>query len=328
MIPLLVFLAGGLLAAEPAPDWLDKTILPEEKFIYAVGHSGSQAGEAEAKDAALAAATQEFVKYCGVEVDSFARSVEVYSKEGGKEYDASDLKTQLQVRARAFVSRAIPERWHLRREKKDYLASVLLKVPKEEYDRIVKERNIKLSLDILFYYEGEDKQLKVLTDGSVLKSGDGYAVYLKPSDPCYLYVYQVDALETSLFPNPIFTPPRIPWRRGPTFGFRTRRNFYSWMRRPARSISRSSPPWIRFPTWRARRRPNSPARTSTAWWASRRWASGDLSPSAIPARPCPRAGPRTSWRSGASSRPKAPSPTKPGSGTNRGVSRPASGPSR
>ncbi|MCX5866267.1 MAG: DUF4384 domain-containing protein [Proteobacteria bacterium] len=188
------------------PSWFSKTIIPQGEFIFSVGHSQPRETEQEAKDNALAKATEEFVRYCKVDVQSFDRSIEVYSKEQGKEFSKSSFEAQGVIRARAFVSRALPEDWYVRKEKGKFLASVLLKVPKEEFDRIVNEKNIKLSLDVLFYYEGEDGRMQILNEGDVLKSGDGYAIYVKPSDSCYLYVYQVDALGKSfrLFPNQDF----------------------------------------------------------------------------------------------------------------------------
>lgn len=193
-------------AAKAAPTWLTKTIIPDGEFIYAVGRSGSQKNEKEAKAMAVADATEQFVKYCGVSVEAFSRSIEVYSKENSKEYLSSDIQAQSRSRAKAFVSRAVPEEWHIVKGRKDVEASVLLKVPKEEFERIVKEKNIKLSLDVLFYHEDDDKKMKTLTDGSVLKSGDGYAFYVRPSDDCHLYVFQVDGLGKSfrLFPNAQF----------------------------------------------------------------------------------------------------------------------------
>ncbi len=188
------------------PVWLKKTIIPEEKFIYSVGHSQPKKTEKEARDEALANATKGFVRYCKVDVQSFDRSIEVYSKKQGKEFSSSDFEAQSLIRARAFVTRAIPEDWYIQEKKRKCIASVLLKVPKEEFDRIVNEKNIKLSLDVLFYYEDENGKMQILTEGDVLKSGDGYAIYVKPSDGCYLYMYQVDALGKSyrLFPNSDF----------------------------------------------------------------------------------------------------------------------------
>lgn len=190
-------------SAAPNPEWLDKTVLPGAEFIRTVGRSSPQKSEKDAKDEALADATAQFVKYCGVRVEAFARSLEIYSKEKGKEYSQSDVRTQNLIRAQAFVSRAVPEEWHMEKDGKRFVASVLLRVPKEEMERIIKEKNVKLSLDIMMYFEDDKGRMKPMSEGTILKSGEGYALYLKPSDEAFIYVYQVDGSGKSfrLFPN-------------------------------------------------------------------------------------------------------------------------------
>jgi hypothetical protein len=200
---LAVFLWGASAVSAAQPSWYDTTILPQGDFIFAVGHSLCRKDEQDAKDEALADATKAFIRYCKVSVDTFDRSVEVYSKSGGREGAAADFKSENIIRAKAFVSEAIPEEWYVQKERDGVVASVLLKIPKEEFSRITKERSIKLSLDTLFYYEGERGKMEVLSEGAVLHSADGYAIYVRPSDTCYLYAYQVDGLGRSyrLFPN-------------------------------------------------------------------------------------------------------------------------------
>lgn len=186
--------------------WLDKTIIPGEEFIYSVGHSHPADSQEDAKDDAVSDATKEFVKYCRVDVQSFDRSIEIYSRQDGKDFNKLDVEARNIIRARAFVSRAIPEDWYIRTEGGKHIASVLLKVPRDEFDRILNEKNIKLSLDVALFYEGASGAIEPLTEGKVLRSGDGYAIYIRPSDMCYIYVYQVDALEKTyrLFPNRAF----------------------------------------------------------------------------------------------------------------------------
>lgn len=209
---LAMLLAAACLAAphtaqggdfDSCRDWLDKSVIIQNDHIYAVGHSQLCKTEAEAKEEALAAATKEFIRYCRVSVDSFDRSIEVYSAVNGRVGRSSDLVSQSTVRSKAFVSRAVPEDWHIAGANGGIVASVLLKVPKSEYDRIASENNIKISLDVLFYCEDDDARMKVFSEGDVLKSGQGYALYLKPSDTCCIYVYQIDHLGKSfrLFPN-------------------------------------------------------------------------------------------------------------------------------
>ena len=200
---LLLPLLTSLASAAPAPAWLDKTVLPGSEFIRTVGRSSPQKTEKDAKDEALADATAQFVKYCGVRVEAFARSLEIYSKEQGKEYNHADVRTQNLIRAQAFVSRAVPEEWHLEKDGKLFVASVMLRVPKEEMERIIKEKNVKLSLDIMLYFEDGKGRMQPMPEGAVLKSGEGYALYLKPSDEAFVYVYQVDGSGKSfrLFPS-------------------------------------------------------------------------------------------------------------------------------
>ncbi len=64
-----------------------------------------------------------------------------------------------------------------------------------------------LELEAGVFYEGGDGKLYPLREGMVLGSKDNYAVYVKPRQPCYVYVYQVDATRkaTRLFPNTAFT---------------------------------------------------------------------------------------------------------------------------
>ena len=57
------------------------------------------------------------------------------------------------------------------------------------------------------FYEGGDGKLYPLREGMVLNSKDNYAVYVKPRQPCYVYIYQVDSTKkaTRLFPNAQFS---------------------------------------------------------------------------------------------------------------------------
>jgi hypothetical protein len=78
-------------------------------------------------------------------------------------------------------------------------------VPDSELERVQKERATKLSLDIAIYRQGKE-QLETINEGDVLQSGEAYALFVQPSDGCYLYVYQTDAAGETfrLFPNPAF----------------------------------------------------------------------------------------------------------------------------
>lgn len=185
------------------PEWTDKTIMDQGVYIYSVGRSQAKTSEKEAKDEALSNATESFVKYCRVDIQSFDRSIEVYSKNKKGESTASDVSSQSIIRTKTFVTRAVPESWYTEKDGARFIAYVLLKIPKEEFDRITGEKNIKLSMDVLFYYEDYNGKMQVLSEGSVLSSKDSFAIYIRPSDTCYLYIYQIDSLGKSfrLFPN-------------------------------------------------------------------------------------------------------------------------------
>ncbi|MCC6809408.1 MAG: DUF4384 domain-containing protein [Deltaproteobacteria bacterium] len=196
------------------PQWLDQGLKKNDGFVWVAGQSKATASEQEARDGALAAATMEFVKFAGVEVEAFDRSVETYSQVGDKTLQTMDAEQRATVRAKAFVKNAAPDQWYVRKmakmrgekqEGEHYLAAVLLKVPDSELERIQKEKTTKLSVDLALYRQGRDK-LEVVSDGDVLKSGESYALFVQPSDGCFLYVYQTDAAGATfrLFPNPEF----------------------------------------------------------------------------------------------------------------------------
>ena len=205
------------------PDWVDQGIVVKDSYIFVTGHSRPKQTEQEARNDALNAATGEFVKYCKVEVEAFDRIVETYSETEGADYSRMDLEHRASARARAFVRQAAPEKWYVRHMAKmrgekqassNYLASVLLKVPQDEFERIGREKDIKLSLDIGLYREADDGTLAQIFEGDVLRSGDGYALYAKPSDDCYLYVFQTDETGKGyrLFPNDAYETENNPIR--------------------------------------------------------------------------------------------------------------------
>ncbi len=224
ILPLLVLSAGlcacsttePVLVQGPLPPWFEKTIITQENYIFAVGHSSPQAEEQKARDEALANATREFARYCRADIESLDNIYETYAATGSKTKNTVSLESRNQLRVNAFVRHSLAQEWYLQRQKNNYLASVLLKIPKEEMDRISSEKNARVSVDIALYYEDGSKKLQPLAEGSVLRSGDGYALYARPGDTSYLYVYQVDALNKSfrLFPNSQFKTASNPVARG------------------------------------------------------------------------------------------------------------------
>lgn len=68
------------------------------------------------------------------------------------------------------------------------------------------ERNksaAKLSLEVAAVYLGSDGKLRRLHEEMILTSDDHYALYLRPAQDCYAYIYQVDSEGNvlRLFPN-------------------------------------------------------------------------------------------------------------------------------
>ncbi len=201
---LLPFILTAAAFAEQHHAWAGKSIIPGDHFIWAVGHSSPQQSEQLARDEAFSNALKEFSRYCKATVNAYDRSIETYGVEKGKHDSSQNIDSQNSVLVKASVSGAVADDWFIRKEGSAVLASVLLKIPKKEYERISQENNpARVSLDILFYHEDAQGRMQTLSDGSVLRSGDGYALYVQPDNPCYLYVYQVDQLGKAyrLFPN-------------------------------------------------------------------------------------------------------------------------------
>jgi hypothetical protein len=200
---LVAALCAACSSLPVGKDWPEKSIIEKGELIYAVGHSGLRGTEQAAKDAALVQATAEFVKYCGVEVTAFDRSIETYSRSNAQVLDKEDLTSLAQTRAKAFVARALPVAWKLEPMVEGWKAAVLLRVPRKEYERIREEKDVQVSVDVGFYSEGKDGKMQVLKEGEVLRSGDAFVLFVRPSEECYLYAVQVDALGKAfrLFPN-------------------------------------------------------------------------------------------------------------------------------
>lgn len=64
-----------------------------------------------------------------------------------------------------------------------------------------------LNIKVQFFYETENKEIKPLTNDSVLKSGQHVGVAFRPQTDCYVYIYWWDSTGKvgRLFPNPKLT---------------------------------------------------------------------------------------------------------------------------
>lgn len=202
---------AGFQTSQRLPVWINRTNYIEKDYVYSVGHSQPQDSENAAKDEAYANAIKSFILYCKTEASVINRIYEAYSDKGDKPQQTTDIESSKQVFARAFVRNVERVDSYVTTKKKKYTASVLIRVPKSEYERIQNEKETKLSVDIGFFYE-ENNQLKPLYEGQVLKSGDAYAIYVNPSDTCYLYIFQIDETGKSfrLFPNRDFQTSQNP----------------------------------------------------------------------------------------------------------------------
>jgi hypothetical protein len=190
----------------PKPRWYDKTSLAENGIVYAVGRSGQESSEQKAKDIALVNGVRQFLKYCRLSPETFGRIIEVYSKIPLSEYSKLDPGAKELFRAKLFTSKYVLIEWYTLALGEKFEASVLLKVPEGEFDGITAQRNTRISVDVFFYREDKNKMTLDFKEGSGFKPGDKYAIYLKPSDECYLYVYLMNDRggASRLFPNLLY----------------------------------------------------------------------------------------------------------------------------
>jgi len=82
-----------------------------------------------------------------------------------------------------------------------------------------------------FYTLYKDKQgkMQILPEGKMLSAGDEYALYIKPIDLCYLYVFQIDGKGKTyrLFPNETYKTAENPIRPGEHYWIpNTEKNFF------------------------------------------------------------------------------------------------------
>ena len=63
-----------------------------------------------------------------------------------------------------------------------------------------------LALEAALVYVGADGKLRAVREGAAMTSSDNYALYLKPAQDCWIYIYQADSAGNTLrlFPNPDF----------------------------------------------------------------------------------------------------------------------------
>ena len=57
----------------------------------------------------------------------------------------------------------------------------------------IKKGKAKLSADVGIFFEGDDGKPYPIRNGMVMYSNDNYAIYFKPNQRCYIYVFQQDS---------------------------------------------------------------------------------------------------------------------------------------
>jgi hypothetical protein len=221
--PMALPTPPGAQAASPA--WLNDGIGRAESTISVVGHSLPQPTEVEAREDALKNALRSFVYYAGVEIETFDRAMEIYSRYGTTAHQSLDVRQEEKFRTDAFVRFATPVAWYVR--PKDggsrrpdapppYLASVLLHIPESELREIQEQRTVQLALDYGLFQEDSAGRIRAIANGDTLKTGDVFVLYLKPSNLAHVYVFQVDSAGNSfrLFPNDAYHTLRNPVAAG------------------------------------------------------------------------------------------------------------------
>jgi hypothetical protein len=213
----MVVLAGcaRLRPAAPPPDWRGKSVFTDDDFVYAAGRSEPQDSERTARDDALAGATAALVDYSGVGVEAFDRSVEIYGRDGDGPA-RGEAASRAARRARVVLRLATAVSWYAAREGRQHTAAVLLRIPKELLELIRREKGVRLAADLLLYRDDDDGKMRPLVEGEALHSGGGFAAYVRPSDDCYVYLYEVDGFRGAfrLFPNPALGPGSDPLPAG------------------------------------------------------------------------------------------------------------------
>lgn len=79
-----------------------------------------------------------------------------------------------------------------------------------------KEKEEPLALEAALVFAGADGKLHAVREGATMTSKDNYALYLKPAQDCWIYIYQTDSAGNTLrlFPNDDFKTAANPLSAG------------------------------------------------------------------------------------------------------------------
>ena len=138
-----------LIQSHPAnrPKWMDVVPDGSVEIEYFIGHSSLFPLEKNARSDAMTDAINQFVKFCGIEVDIVDEYFKETEGKSSEVLDATQKRSEVnKMRAEAFVSRVKGSEWYDRRIKKciynnfqeGWFSSVIVTVPKDEINRVKK----------------------------------------------------------------------------------------------------------------------------------------------------------------------------------------------
>lgn len=134
--------------AKPEPDWIQNPPQSSLENLYFVGLSSRALEEQEARNKALIDATNQFVKYCGVDVEILDRYLAITAQTVANVLDPKvEQKREERQRAEAFVRRVKADQFYTKRFNRvdergkvqsEFEVYVLIRVPQNEF-HIVQE---------------------------------------------------------------------------------------------------------------------------------------------------------------------------------------------
>lgn len=207
-IVLAALVAGCVPVLKGKPDdilerWQDKTLFEDRVNLYSVGFANRAASVPLGRYRAVAQATDRIIKKSGLTPEKFAFLVEAYAQYVQPYKELPGTEVPRMARSRAFIQRADPIDWKIRRYDDGEDVYVLLRLKKKDYKKLLEEKDKDLSVDFYVYYEKLTGGLKEMREGSRLGMKDGFTVFVGPSYDSYIYLYKVGPKSGAyrLFPN-------------------------------------------------------------------------------------------------------------------------------
>ena len=186
---LFIPIGNRAVCAEPPPQkGMEKIIITTDGYGYfsmnKTGEQLKQEAIADAKRKALESAWTKIQSY--TEVKNFELVVDLVESEASgfvrvlKMKDSGLERNRYHIWIKAEVNYSLQPASAIQTEKE------------------------KLSIDVGVFFEGDDGKPYPIRNGMVMYSNDNYAIYVKPGQTCYIYVFQEDSTGKvyCLFPNP------------------------------------------------------------------------------------------------------------------------------